>query len=37
MTLEDLNLHLDMVNQLKSARESLEYLEARLLGAQQPH
>ncbi len=35
MTLEDLNLHLDMVNQLKSARESLEYLEARLLGAQQ--
>ena len=35
MTLTELNLHLDMVNELRAAQESLECLQARLLGAQQ--
>lgn len=35
MTLEDLNSHLDLVNQLHRARDSLQSLEDRILGAQQ--
>lgn len=35
MTLQDLNGHLDMVLQLQDARESLENMQAKILGAQQ--
>ena len=35
MTLQDLNGHLDMVLQLQDAREGLENLQAKILGAQQ--
>lgn len=35
MTLQDLNGHLDMVVQLQDAKEALNNLEAKILGAQQ--
>lgn len=35
MTLADLNGHLDMVTQLQKARETLQAMQGRILGAQQ--
>lgn len=34
MTLQELNAHLDMVTQLHDAREALQHMQSRILGAQ---